>query len=79
MPPDTASIDRCENCRYWEEIQRQDKRPQKPHADGAVGLCHIITTPARFRNDIATIGNSGAFLPRARFHCTLYKVGKAKR
>lgn len=38
-----ASIDRCSNCIYWERISAQR------------GLCHIISYPEKFHNDLATI------------------------
>lgn len=39
-----ASIDRCSNCIYWERIT-----PDR-------GVCHIISYPDKFKNDLATIG-----------------------
>lgn len=78
-----ASIDRCQNCIYWERIS-----PTR-------GVCHIITYPDKFKNNLATveilarIGDklrktaeprptlyTSAFMPTPGFHCTLYKVGR---
>lgn len=77
-----ASIDRCENCIYWERLERA--KPER-------GVCHVITYPEKFQNDLAIIapivGMIGKFsqatgslrpifAPVPYFHCTLYKVAK---
>jgi hypothetical protein len=55
-----ASLDRCDNCRFYRPISK------------AVGICAIMTEPEAFGNALA-YSDTGTVYVVPAFHCILYK------